>query len=148
MIGGDRQQSLNISRYRVDIGWTERHDFSHVSRESSPLLRRENIISVDERKAARESCRGWNSSRRKKKIIGKPERFMVIGEEALGMRDEIECWKAKCLFSSDVITDKKSGTRWMRSRACVCVQMNSKIYLCVYVCIYIYLWKLYFRDSI
>lgn len=47
----------------------------------------------------------------KKKIIGKPERLAVIGEEALGMRDEIECWKAKCLFSSDVITDKKSGTR-------------------------------------
>lgn len=38
---------------------------------------------------------------------------MVIGEEALAARapDEIECWKAKCLFSSDVITDKKSGTR-------------------------------------
>lgn len=56
---------------------------------------------------------------------------MVIGEEALGMRDEIECWKAKCLFSSDVITDKKSGTR------CVCVQMNSKIHVYVCVCIYI-----------
>lgn len=151
-IGGDRQYSMksdSISRLIHPARERERDTIFTLRKSLEPILSsppppwKYHFGRPKLWRAKLSSSSSSKKKKKKKKIIGKPERLAVIGEEALGMRDEIECWKAKCLFSSDVITDKKSGTRWMRSRVYACIDEFKDIYIYAYR-----LWKLYFRDSI